>query len=146
MQSPLEVQREVYGEKGGPPLLVATNDARIRKRRKLSHTNQTMSSEQLIAFAQTRNRMETKAISTCALPGDFPPELSFRALAAYSLLRTLSLQLRLSPFTPNVFLRALYLPYPNKLMGQVHVSLLQLCKAKKLPLDLCGEIDFFLSL
>lgn len=126
MQSPLEVQREVYGEKGGPPLLEATNDARIRKRRKLSHTKQTMSSEQLIAFAQTRNRMETKAISTCALPGDFPPELSFRALAAYSLLRTLSLQLRLSPFTPNVFLRALYLPYPNKLMGQVHVSLLRI--------------------
>lgn len=64
-------------------------------------------------------------MSASDLPGDFPPELAYRALAAYSLLRTLSLQLRLSPFTPNVFLRALYLPYPNKILGQVHVSLLR---------------------
>ena len=55
----------------------------------------------------------------------FSPVLAFRALAAYSLLRTLSLELRLSPFTPNVFLRALNLPYPSRLLGQVHVALLR---------------------
>jgi len=59
------------------------------------------------------------------LPDGFPPELSFRALAAWSLLRTLSIPLRLSPFTPNVFLRALLLPYPSRLMGIIHVELLR---------------------
>jgi hypothetical protein len=71
-------------------------------------------------------------LSPCQLPGDFPPELSFRALAAYSLLRTLSIQLRLSPFTPNAFLRALYLPTPNPIIGQVHVALLRILLVKKL--------------
>lgn len=61
-----------------------------------------------------------------ALPDGFPPELAYRALAAYALLRTLSRQLRLSPFTPNVFLRALALPYPNRLLGQIHVCLLRI--------------------
>jgi hypothetical protein len=65
-------------------------------------------------------------LSPCQLPGDFDPNLVHRALAAYALLRTLSIPLRLSPFTPTVFLRALYLPYPNtKLMGQIHVQLLR---------------------
>lgn len=59
------------------------------------------------------------------LPEGFPEDLAFRALAAYALLRTLSRELRLSPFTPNVFLRALNLPYPSRLMGQVHVALLR---------------------
>lgn len=59
------------------------------------------------------------------LPQGFPPELAYRALAAYSLIRTLSIQLRLSPFTPNVFLRALMLPYPDRLMGKIHVALLR---------------------
>ena len=60
-----------------------------------------------------------------SLPEGFPPELAFRALAAYSLLRTLSRELRLSPFTPNVFLRALLLPYPNRLLGEIHSALLR---------------------
>jgi PHD-finger len=64
-------------------------------------------------------------LAASTLPEGFPPELAFRALAAYSLLRTLSLELRLSPFTPNVFLRALNLPYPSRLLGQVHVALLK---------------------
>jgi hypothetical protein len=70
--------------------------------------------------------------SPCQLPGDFPPELSFRSLAAYSLLRTLSVQLRLSPFTPNAFLRALYLPAPNRLLGEIHVALLRILFVQKL--------------
>ena len=73
-----------------------------------------------------------KQLSPCQLPGDFPQDLSFRSLAAYSLLRTLSIQLRLSPFTPNAFLRALALPVPNKLLGEVHVALLRILFAQKL--------------
>jgi hypothetical protein len=67
-----------------------------------------------------------ETLVACHLPDGFPPELSFRALAAYALLRTLSRELRLSPFTPNVFLRALNLPYPSRLLGQVHVNLLRI--------------------
>ena len=63
------------------------------------------------------------------LPEGFPPELAFRALAAYAFLRTVSCELRLSPFTPNVFLRALYLPYPSKLLGQIHCSILRVLLA-----------------
>ena len=59
------------------------------------------------------------------LPEGFPDDLAFRALAAYAFLRTLSRELRLSPFTPNVFLRALNLPYPSRLIGRVHVALLR---------------------
>ena len=59
------------------------------------------------------------------LPEGFPEDLAFRALAAYAFLRTLSRELRLSPFTPNVFLRALNLPYPSRLIGRVHVALLR---------------------
>lgn len=73
-----------------------------------------------------------KQLTPCQLPGDFPEDLSFRSLAAYSLLRTLSIQLRLSPFTPNAFLRALALPAPNKLLGDVHVALLRILFAQKL--------------
>ncbi len=73
-----------------------------------------------------------KQLSPCQLPGDFPQDLSFRSLAVYSLLRTLSIQLRLSPFTPNAFLRALALPAPNKLLGDVHVALLRILFAQKL--------------
>ena len=65
-------------------------------------------------------------VSACELPSDFPKDLVYRSMAAYALLRTLSVQLRLSPFSANVFLRALYLPIPNKLMGDVHVSILRI--------------------
>lgn len=64
-------------------------------------------------------------LAASRLPEGFPPALAFRALAAYSLLRTLSVELRISPFTPNVFLRALHLPYPSRLLGQIHVALLR---------------------
>jgi hypothetical protein len=74
----------------------------------------------------------SQQLSACQLPGDFPPELSFRSLAAYSLLRTLSIQLRLSPFTPNALLRALYLPTPNRLLGEIHVALLRILFVQKL--------------
>ncbi|KAL7574973.1 hypothetical protein ACA910_010792 [Epithemia clementina (nom. ined.)] len=67
-----------------------------------------------------------KMFPASELPAGFPPELAFRALAAYSTLRTLSIHLRLSPFTPNVFLRALYLPFPSRLLGQIHVALLRI--------------------
>lgn len=60
------------------------------------------------------------------IPAGFPPELVFRALAAYATIRTLSLKLRLSPFTPVVFLRALNLPVPTRLLGHVHVALLRI--------------------
>lgn len=60
-----------------------------------------------------------------SLPPDFPAELSFRALGCYSLLRTLSRHLRLSPFTPHSFLRGLILPVPNQLLGEVHVAVLR---------------------
>ena len=66
-----------------------------------------------------------KPLIASKLPEGFPPELAFRALAAYSLIRTLSVELRLSPFSPNAFLRALILPCPNRLLGQVHVALLR---------------------
>mmetsp|Transcript_2120 Transcript_2120/g.5924 ORF Transcript_2120/g.5924 Transcript_2120/m.5924 type:complete len:2030 (+) Transcript_2120:270-6359(+) len=67
-----------------------------------------------------------KMFPASALPAGFPPELAFRALAAYSTIRTLSITLRLSPFTPNVFLRALYLPTPNRLLGHIHVAVLRI--------------------
>jgi len=60
------------------------------------------------------------------VPAGFPPALAFRALAAYAFLRTLSRELRLSPFTPNAFLRALNLQYPSRLLGQAHVALLRI--------------------
>lgn len=66
-----------------------------------------------------------KQLPASDLPDGFPQELTFRALAAYSLLRTLGTELRLAPFTPNVFLRALHLPFPNRLMGKIHVALIR---------------------
>eukprot|EP00536_Pseudo-nitzschia_multiseries_P002047 jgi/Psemu1/283452/fgenesh1_pg.27_\ len=83
-------------------------------------------------YAGVHKKVDPQDLSSCELPGDFPRELSFRAMAAYSLLRTLSIQLRLSPFTPNAFLRALYLPVPNPLLGEIHVALLRVLFAQKL--------------
>ena len=67
-----------------------------------------------------------KALPASAIPEGFPEELVFRTLAAYATIRTLSVQLRLSPFTPTAFLRAIYLPYPNRLLGSVHVHILRI--------------------
>ena len=74
----------------------------------------------------TNNNNMPLNVSACELPSDFPKDLVYRSMAAYALLRTLSVQLRLSPFSANVFLRALYLPIPNKLMGDIHVSILRI--------------------
>jgi len=63
------------------------------------------------------------------LPSAFPPSLSFRALAAYSTIRTLSVQLRLSPFSPIAFLRALSLPLQSRLIGDIHSSILRILYA-----------------
>jgi len=59
------------------------------------------------------------------MPPNFPPELSFRALSAYSLIRSLSLPLRLSPFTPSSFLRGLLFPVPSNLISEIHLGLLR---------------------
>lgn len=59
------------------------------------------------------------------IPTQFPPHHCYRATAAYSLLRTLSKELRLSPFTLQSFLSALMLPLPSKLLGEVHVRVMR---------------------
>jgi len=59
------------------------------------------------------------------VPSKFPPELVFRALAAYSTLRTLSIPLRISPFTPFAFMRALSLPFHSELIGIVHSNIIR---------------------
>lgn len=131
MEDPRILQKAIYGASRGPPMLYETPKSkptrRPFKRRKLDPPQPP--TEQAIRILKERARVlliNPSQLSPGDLPGDFPPELAFRALAAYALLRTLSVPLRLSPFTPNVFLRALYLPYPNKLMGQVHVALLRI--------------------
>jgi len=65
------------------------------------------------------------------LPSSFPSSLSFRALSAYSLLRSLSFILRLGPFTPNSFLRGLAMPVHNRLIGSVHTALLRFIYAHR---------------
>lgn len=125
MQSLLDVQKAYYAPKKGPPMLLYREPnplrPRKRKRRKVLKTN--------CPIPHRPKDLTPSNFPASQLPDGFPPELAFRALAAYSLLRTLSRELRLSPFTPNVFLRALYLPFPNKLLGQVHASLLRILLA-----------------
>ena len=60
------------------------------------------------------------------IPSTFSPSHAYRATAAYSLLRTLSKELRLSPFTLQAFTNALMLPLPSKLLGQIHVRVFRL--------------------
>ena len=138
MENPRAAQDAIYGQAGGPPMLYQSPRSkpppRSGKRRKLV-PQKNPPIEELLRSIKERERGSTadaknESISPSDLPGDFPKELAFRALAAYSLLRTLSVKLRLSPFTPNVFLRAMYLPYPNKLLGQVHVNLLRILLAE----------------
>lgn len=122
MQSIVDDQNSIYGGEGlGPPLLPHGDDPRAirpRKRRK-QRSIDPLTSLQLTPIP-------TDHYPASHLPAGFPPELAYRALAAYSLIRTLSVSLRLSPFTPNVFLRALLLPYPSRLLGSVHVALLRI--------------------
>ena len=127
MESPQEVQKMIYGDRGGPPMIpleLANQRPRPQKRR--GTPRKAMPVEKLLASMKQQKDVGENDLSASELPGDFPPELAYRALAAYALLRTLSVHLRLSPFTPNVFLRSLYLPYPNRLSGQIHVALLRI--------------------
>ena len=127
MASLLEVQKAHYAPRRGPPMLLHDEpnplDRRKRKRRKISKKHVT------IPYRSSKETAVPPNFPASDLPEGFPPDLAFRALAAYSLLRTLSCELRLSPFSPNAFLRAIYLPYPNKLVGQIHASLLRILLA-----------------
>jgi len=67
---------------------------------------------------------QQQQIDIC-IPATFSPTHSYRASAAYSLLRTLSNELRLGPFTLDAFTNALMLPLPSKLLGDIHVRLLR---------------------
>merc|ERR1719253_146246 len=66
-----------------------------------------------------------------AIPATFSPSHSYRAAAAYSLLRTLSNELRLSAFTLRAFTNALVLPVPSKLLGEIHVRVLRVLFANE---------------
>ena len=59
------------------------------------------------------------------LPPSFPQEEAFRAISLYSTIRTFSLQLHLSPFTPTAFLCGITCPFMTKLIGEIHVALLR---------------------
>lgn len=138
MKSVKEAQDAVYGKDCGPPMLPHGSDPLAvslrRARRKSRQKAEPVSSSNSLPSPKARFHPSTHDdlsrsspfFPASELPAGFPKELSFRALAAYSLLRTLSIHLRLSPFTPNVFLRALYLPFPNRLLGKIHVALLRL--------------------
>ena len=67
----------------------------------------------------------TPILKSITIPSTFPPKHTYRATAAYSLLRTLSKELRLSPFTLQSFTSALLLPLPSKLLGEVHMRVLR---------------------
>ena len=78
------------------------------------------------AKATTPKSAATTMHKEISLPPIFSPEHTFRATAAYSLLRTLSKELRLSPFTLQAFTNALMLPLPSKLLGEIHVRVLRI--------------------
>ena len=67
----------------------------------------------------------TPILKSITITSTFPPKHTYRATAAYSLLRTLSKELRLSPFTLQSFTSALLLPLPSKLLGEVHMRVLR---------------------
>ncbi|KAL3822776.1 hypothetical protein ACHAXA_009650 [Cyclostephanos tholiformis] len=71
------------------------------------------------------NAWRCNYIKEISIPSNFSPRHSYRAAAAYSLLRTLSKELRLSPFTLQAFTNALVLPIPSKLLAEVHVRVLR---------------------
>ena len=127
-------------EKYGPPLLPHGDDPKaincrfptqeeLRRRKQRIHSLRTVHEQQVRALRTIARSCPTTSRSESdisQLPKGFPPELAYRALAVYSFLRTMSIPLRLSPFTPHVFLRALLLPYPSRLLGSVHVALLRI--------------------
>jgi len=85
----------------------------LTKKKSKSTTNSTTTP------AQQQQQMDI------CIPATFSPTHSYRASAAYSLLRTLSNELRLGPFTLDAFTNALMLPLPSKLLGDIHVRLLR---------------------
>lgn len=125
MESIFDIQNEYYKslKQVPPPMLPHGNDPKaIRsKLRRRSIPKQLTN----IPSCPSPPEPGSKPLPASDLPDGFQPELTFRALAAYSLLRTLGTELRLAPFTPNVFLRALHLPFPNRLVGKIHVALLR---------------------
>ena len=88
---------------------------RLKKRKKLTYCSN----------HNTENADRCAPIKEISIPSNFSPGHSYRAAAAYSLLRTLSNELRLSPFTLQAFTSALMLPIPSKLLGEVHVRVLR---------------------
>ncbi len=66
---------------------------------------------------------------TITINPSIPPKHTYRAMSAYTTLRTLSTLIRLSPFPPQSFLRALLLPMPSKLLGEIHVRILRVLYA-----------------
>jgi hypothetical protein len=124
MLSIIDVQKSLYPRDPnvGPPLLPHGADPQAvepsRKRR-------TTIKRDVPTVVRPLPPKPPPLLQASDLPAGFPEDLSYRALAAYATIRTLSLTLRLSPFTPTVFLRALYLPVPNRLLGQVHVTILR---------------------
>ncbi|GAX23701.1 hypothetical protein FisN_12Hh278 [Fistulifera solaris] len=121
-ESILVLQERYYGpNKKGPPMLPHGDDPRAVRPPK-RHKKPKKEIPQLPKSME--NEFSDPFVAS-ALPSGFPEDLAFRALAAYSLLRTLSTHLALSPFAPTAFLRALYLPIPSILIGRVHVALLR---------------------
>jgi len=109
-----------------PAVVPPSNNARPRKKRKKHDIISSKPSSPFPIRPVLLQKEENMVLPASDLPQGFPPELAFRALAAYATIRTLSLELRVSPFTPNVFLRALYLPYPNRLLGRIHTAILRI--------------------
>ncbi len=68
---------------------------------------------------------------TITIPPTIPSKHTYRALSTYSTLRTLSTHIRLSPFPPEAFLRALQLPLQSKLLGEIHVRILRVLYANE---------------
>ena len=68
---------------------------------------------------------------TITISPTIPPLHTYRAMSTYTTLRTLSTHIRLSPFPPQSFLRALQLPMQSKLLGEIHVRILRVLYANE---------------
>jgi hypothetical protein len=122
-ESILLLQERYYGpNKKGPPMLPHGDDPRaVRPSKRPTKKPK----KEIPPLPKSMEKEFSDPFVASTLPSGFPEDLAFRALAAYSLLRTLSTHLALSPFAPTAFLRALYLPIPSNLIGRVHVALLR---------------------
>lgn len=105
-------------------------DANVRRSRRRhqarSHDRSPQATHQQQLTVSPAASTGSSSLIASKLPLAFPPEEAFRALSLYATLRTFSLQLRLSPFTPNSFLLGLTCPFMTRLIGEVHVTLLRL--------------------